>query len=636
MRLSVPFSLLSLAPAVLGQAFIPAPQGLSEVISEKFPGAKITYKEVSGVCETTDGVKSYSGHVHLPKDFLPDAASWSEEMATGSLFFWYFGGGPGYTTFDGSAVFPCYFNSDGNSTTLNEHSWNENTNMLYIDQPLGVGFSYINLANGTYDLMKREFTKLDDGEDLPELNVTLRQATLNYGINETLTNTTMSTARTLWRFAQVFFNEFPGYDTENDKIAVWAVSYGGLFGPIFASYTVAQNEVIDKESHAVANATTLNIATVGVINAIIDVRAMARGFPDFLQNNTYGLELFDEDEWGADPETFTANCYKTIDACREAVAEDDPYSFGADPIVNELCVKATAACTGPLEEFATNSDRLRFDITQGPLVRKPSEYNTAFLNQPWVQSELGVPLNWTREPDGQIMRKAFLEGTGDVARYNTSILANLIDSGVNVAMAYGDYDLQCNWFSGENISLEIDYPDKESFASAGYADLVTNSSYNGGLVRESGRLSCSRVFQAGHSAGGYQPETLSVIFNRAVFGKDIATGKIDLSNNGSYVTEGAQSARDAKPDTPAMEENVCYVYYPDGTCTEEQKTALLDGSAETKDFVVTSPEGNNGSQGSDDTGEEGGDGTGDEAGSSQTTVAISLAVFMGVLAFITV
>jgi hypothetical protein len=191
-------------------------------------------------------------------------------------------------------------------------------------------------------------------------------------------------------------------------------------------------------------------------------------------------------------------------------------------------------------------------------------------------------------------------------------------------------------FSGENISLEIDYPDKESFASAGYADLVTNSSYNGGLVRESGRLSFSRVFQAGHSAGGYQPETLSVIFNRAVFGKDIATGKIDLSNNGSYVTEGAQSARDAKPDTPAMEENVCYVYYPDGTCTEEQKTALLDGSAETKDFVVTSPEGNNGSQGSDDTGEEGGDGTGDEAGSSQTTVAISLAVFMGVLAFIAV
>lgn len=201
---------------------------------------------------------------------------------------------------------------------------------------------------------------------------------------------------------------------------------------------------------------------------------------------------------------------------------------------------------------------------------------------------------------------------------------------------------QLTGFSGENVSLEIDHPNKESFASAGYADLVTNSSYNGGLVRESGRLSFSRVFQAGHSAGGYQPETLSVIFNRAVFGKDIATGKIDLSSDDSYATEGAQSARDIKPDTPAMEENVCYVYNPNGTCTEEQVEALLDGSAKTKDFVVTNPEGmkpdtsGNGSDGGSDTDEEGGEGTGDEDGSSQTTVTLSLAIFMAVLAFMAV
>lgn len=105
-----------------------------------------------------------------------------------------------------------------------------------------------------------------------------------------------------------------------------------------------------------ANATTLNIATVGVINAIVDVRAMARGFPDFLQNNTYGLELFDEEKWGGDPATYTANCYKTIDACRAAVAENDPYSFGANPLVNELCRNATLACVGPLEQFGKTSD----------------------------------------------------------------------------------------------------------------------------------------------------------------------------------------------------------------------------------------------------------------------------------------
>lgn len=120
----------------------------------------------------------------------------------------YLGGGPGYTTFDDSSVFPCYFNPDGNSTTLNEHSWNTDTNMLFIDQPLGVGFSYTSLANGTYDILTEKFTPVEDEDDLPPLNVTFRQATLNNKLNETMTYTSMAAARTLWRFAQVFFNEF--------------------------------------------------------------------------------------------------------------------------------------------------------------------------------------------------------------------------------------------------------------------------------------------------------------------------------------------------------------------------------------------------------------------------------------------
>lgn len=80
--------------------------------------------------------------------------------------------------------------------------------MLYIDQPLGSGFSYTTLTNGTYNLANKTFTELEDGDDLPELSLTLRQATINSHLNDTLTNTTMSCARTLWRFAQVFFNEY--------------------------------------------------------------------------------------------------------------------------------------------------------------------------------------------------------------------------------------------------------------------------------------------------------------------------------------------------------------------------------------------------------------------------------------------
>lgn len=79
--------------------------------------------------------------------------------------------------------------------------------MLYIEQPLDVGFSYTTLFNGSYDTLTSTFTPIENEEDMPELNVTTLQATLPAGGPESMTNTTKAAARTLWRFAQVWFNE---------------------------------------------------------------------------------------------------------------------------------------------------------------------------------------------------------------------------------------------------------------------------------------------------------------------------------------------------------------------------------------------------------------------------------------------
>ena len=90
MHLPLLLAPLAFGSTALSQAFISPPQGLEEVFSDKFPGANITYKQVNGICETTEGVRSFSGHVHLPKDFIPDSESWTADL-DGHLFFWYFG-----------------------------------------------------------------------------------------------------------------------------------------------------------------------------------------------------------------------------------------------------------------------------------------------------------------------------------------------------------------------------------------------------------------------------------------------------------------------------------------------------------------------------------------------------------------
>lgn len=86
--------------------------------------------------------------------------------------------------------------------------------MLYIDQPFGVGYSHASmangtgLANGTLNAVDFEFTPAENETVLEELSLPFLQATVDTGELSTATNTSMSSARTLWRFAQVWFNEF--------------------------------------------------------------------------------------------------------------------------------------------------------------------------------------------------------------------------------------------------------------------------------------------------------------------------------------------------------------------------------------------------------------------------------------------
>ena len=82
-------------------------------------------------------------------------------------------------------------------------------------------------------------------------------------------------------------------------------------------------------------------------------------------------------------------------------------------------------------------------------------------------------------------------------------LAYLLDSGVKVAMLYGDRNLTCNWLGGEANSLAIDYRHAESFRSAGYTAIYTNHSYVGGQVRQNGKLSFPRVYESRHEVPAY-------------------------------------------------------------------------------------------------------------------------------------
>lgn len=113
--------------------------------------------------------------------------------------------------------------NDSKTTHLNPWSWNNEVNMLYLDQPNQVGFSYDVLTNGTWKLdeydgdffvVPANFSK--DG--LPEANLTNHYGTFASQDLSQTANSTAHAAHALWHFAQTWFFEFPHYKPANDRM----------------------------------------------------------------------------------------------------------------------------------------------------------------------------------------------------------------------------------------------------------------------------------------------------------------------------------------------------------------------------------------------------------------------------------
>jgi hypothetical protein len=181
----------------------------------------------------------------------------------------------------------------------------------------------------------------------------------------------------------------------------------------------------------------------------------------------------------------------------------------------------------------------------------------------------------------------------------------------------------------------MSFPSSDSFRSAGYQAITTNSSYQGGLVRQHGNFSFSRIFDAGHGVAGYQPETMFHLFERVMLHRDVATGQVDLLSNTDYASSGPASVRNVTNAVPEPELSTCYIYSVSTTCTEEQMLALAAGTAIVEDWILVSPGGTRGEvpgQGTSGGGQEGAGDTSDTGALPVTSGTIKpIAVSSGLL-----
>ncbi|KAL8990453.1 MAG: hypothetical protein Q9169_008120 [Polycauliona sp. 2 TL-2023] len=496
-------------------------------------------------------------------------------------------GGPGATSLNGALREngPCFVGDDSNSTYLNPWSWNNDANVLYVDQPLHTGFSYTGLQNVSWspsegDLGLTRPLRPDQEESVFQ-NETMFVGTVTDRLAATTVNSTGNAMRAMWDFLQVWLADFPEYKTESDEVSIWGESYAGHYLPALGAVITSQNEKIALGKIAGKMSKQINLRTVGIINGCVDYLYQARAYPEMAFNNTYGIRGINQSFYNWATNYFDQNCSHDIINCQRLAADLDPDDIGNNPSVNEACIRGSQCHRHLMTPL--NEDFGGFDIAHPALDPFPPTNYFGFLNQRWVQEALGVPLNSSLIAFDLAL--TFRE-TGDPARGGfIESLGRLLDQGISVNLMYGDRDFMCNWIGGENLSLAIPYYHAAEFREAGYQPLHVNESYVGGQIRQCGNLSFARVYQAGHEVPAYQPETAFTILNRTLHGNDISTGKIHLEEN-RYCTSGPSSTWHIKNKLPPPVSPRCYILDPLRTCTATQIDALKGGRAVIKDYVV--------------------------------------------------
>ncbi|KAI0778827.1 serine carboxypeptidase [Trametes elegans] len=432
-----------------------------------FPKHSVRIKE-SQFCD--GGVRSYTGYIdvearHLFFYFFESR----RDPDSDDVVFWT-NGGPGGSSALGlfMELGPCRV-STPNATEPFAFAWNDHANVFFVDQPVGVGFSYA-----------------DFGEQV---------------------STTAEAAVDIASFIAIFFQHFPKFTGRPFHMA--GESYGGRYIPVFASAVYDQNAgLVD------AGLNPINLSSIMIGNGCTDFLGMTQSYYD-VQCEGHGFPFVTSISECVRLRQIVPRCEKRLqESCRDTLDDIDCRA------AHQFCDGAFGALfarLNPYDALRPCADTPGDILGCYPIMRNISEY----LNNPRVQSLLGVDPAASNYTWANMDVNSRFDEHADYWSFRAEYhVAALLERGVRALIYVGATDWICNWVGNERMTLGLEWSRQDLYRSEPLREWRVGDEV-AGKVRSGGGLTFATIDGAGHMAPYDQPVRSLELANRWLAGTDL-------------------------------------------------------------------------------------------------------------------
>ncbi|SJX64227.1 related to Carboxypeptidase Y precursor [Sporisorium reilianum f. sp. reilianum] len=482
----------------------------------------------SSLCDPT--VKSYSGYLDVDVDLLSEHSDSVHDTAFSvqkhekggrtkgaveHFYFWAFesrndpktdpvvlwlNGGPGCSSFTGllmelgpcNAVDPA---SRGGKpgAEKNPWAWNNNATMIFLDQPVGVGYSYVDWANKsrTDKPPSRVFSAESAAKDASAF---LHLLAMHMG-------------------QEIFKGDGDGFSSFH----IAGESYAGRYIPLLANQIVEDNKKILK--HRDMDLKPLPLESVLIGNGITSPQHQ---FPAYVEYTCTGVS-------GADkpllPHKTCSKMRESIPTCLTLVEKCNRKDAHGRTYDTPACQAASNYCESALSSPYDTLERSPYDW-QHPSKYAEEDWVAAFLNDADTKRALGVDATGPGDKhDGVFVGcsdnvYANFAKTGDGARDSTWAVSAILANGVRVLTYSGRRDFICNYVGNSAWSEALPWSGKHGYNAAPLQPwfLGQRGEITGGEFKNYANLTYAIVDEAGHFVPHDKPQAALAMFNTWLHG----------------------------------------------------------------------------------------------------------------------